>query len=82
MKEPTMNEDNKGQNMKRTKKITDREKELIKLIAEGWIDVEITEKLNISTSTVRNWLDKLYIKTDSFNRPQLIYWACKNGILN
>ena len=67
--------------VKRTRKITDNEKELIKLIAEGWSIADIITKLGISTSTVRNWLEKLYIKTETINRANLVYWAFKNGIL-
>lgn len=66
---------------KRSLEITQKEKDLLKLIANGDYDTEIKEKLCISTSTVRNRLQSMYVKTKTFTRPQLVYWACKNGLL-
>lgn len=67
---------------KKTREITEKEKVLIQLIAEGYIDAEIKEKLNVSGATIRNWLEKAYIKTATINRPHLVYWAAKNNILS
>lgn len=65
----------------RSKKINEKEVQLIKLIAEGWIDTEIGEQIGISNATIRYRLDKLYLKTETFNRPSLVYWACKNNVI-
>lgn len=67
---------------RRTREITQKEKDLLQLVANGWKDSEIQDRLSISSSTIRNRLESLYVKTETFNRPQLVYWACKNGILN
>ena len=66
---------------KRSLKITEKEKDLLKLMANGYYDVEIKEILKISTSTVRNRLQSMYVKTNTFTRSHLTCWACKNGVI-
>ena len=72
----------KGEKMERKQKITEKDKELIKLVAEGCLDAEIGNRMDIAYGTVRYRLDKLYAKTATVNRPHLVYWAFKNGLLN
>ena len=66
---------------RRSRELTPKEIDLIKLIATGWKDKEITERFNIGSSTIRNTLNKALVKTETFNRPQLVYWACKNNVI-
>lgn len=63
------------------RRLTDREQELIKKIAGGFNDFEISEMLNIKVQTIRGMVNKILAKTDTMNRPQLIYFACQNGII-
>lgn len=62
--------------------ITDRETEILKLIAEEYSNPEIAEKLFISQRTVdthrRNLLDKLGVK----NTAGLVKYAIQKGILD
>lgn len=62
-------------------KFSTREIDVLKLISEGLIDKEIAEILNISWQSVRYDIAKLLLKTQSTNRPHLVTWAYKNGIL-
>ena len=61
--------------------LSDREKEVLTLIAKGFSNKEIAEKLFISVKTVEthksNLMEKLQMKT----RPELVAFALKKGLL-
>lgn len=61
--------------------LTDREIEIIKLVAEGLINKEISDKLNISTRTVdthkANILHKLNLKSS----VDIVKFAIKNELI-
>ncbi|MGG0888436.1 two-component system, NarL family, response regulator NreC [Cytobacillus horneckiae] len=61
--------------------LSDREKEVLALIAKGYSNKEIAEKLIISVKTVEthksNLMEKLQMKT----RPELVAYALKKGLL-
>lgn len=61
--------------------LSDREKEVLTLIAKGFSNKEIAEKLIISVKTVEthkgNLMEKLQMKT----RPELVAFALKKGLL-
>ncbi|WP_028785066.1 response regulator [Thalassobacillus devorans] len=61
--------------------LSDREKEVLTLIAKGYSNKEIAEKLVISVKTVEthkgNLMEKLQMKT----RPELVSFALKKGLL-
>ena len=65
----------------KNKKLTDRELELIKLIAGGFNDFEISKKLSIKAQTIRGMVNKILEKTETMNRPQLVFYACQNSII-
>jgi DNA-binding CsgD family transcriptional regulator len=52
--------------------ITDREKAIIKLIANGYSNNEISDELSISTSTVKTHLHNIFTKTGARSRTELI----------
>lgn len=62
-------------------KLTDREIEILKLVAEGYTTKEISSKLSISSLTVnthrRNLLNKLELR----NVQGLVHYAIKEGII-
>ncbi len=66
---------------KNSKIITTREQQLIELIAGGFNDGETSEKMGISPQVIRLNVSAILKKTNTNNRPQLVYWAFKNGIL-
>lgn len=63
-------------------KLTEREIEILKLIAEGFSNKEIGEKLYISHRTVDTHRTNLMKKLDSHNIAGLIKFAIKNGLVS
>ncbi|MBN8580635.1 MAG: response regulator transcription factor [Anaerolineae bacterium] len=53
-----------------TKQLTNREKEILQLLASGVYNSEIAQKLNISISTVQNHAHKIYKKLGVRNRTE------------
>lgn len=66
---------------KKNTKLTERNIQLIKYIAQGYTDKEIAEKISIMPESVKSALQGIYEKTGTVNRPSLVYWACTKGIL-
>jgi DNA-binding NarL/FixJ family response regulator len=62
-------------------KLTDREKQVLKLIAEGHSHKEIAEMLNISTKTVIAHQTNISEKLDLHSRAALIKFAIMKGII-
>jgi DNA-binding CsgD family transcriptional regulator len=52
-------------------RLTRREREVVKLVAEGLLDKEIAERLGISYTTVRTHLDRSFQKLGVSNRSRL-----------
>lgn len=63
-------------------KLSSREKEIVRLVADGYSNKEIAEKLVISSSTVHTHLSNLMSKLGLTNRRELIQYARKQGLLN
>ncbi len=61
--------------------ISDREKDVLKLIAKGFSNAEIAEKLHLSKRTVDGHKSRLFDKTNAKNAPNLIMFAIKNGLI-
>lgn len=59
--------------------LTLREKEILHLIAVGYTNQEIGEKLNISPNTVKNHIRRINDKVGVNNRVQLVAFAIRNG---
>lgn len=55
-----------------TNYLTNRESELLKLLAEGYLNKEIADQLHLSLSTVKNHLQNIYIKLHVQNRSEAI----------
>ena len=49
-------------------KLTPKETDVITLVAAGYSDKEIGFQLNISYGTVRDYIDKIILKTQARNR--------------
>lgn len=61
---------------------SDREIEILTLIAEGLTNIEISEKLFISKRTVEGHRQGLIEKTGSRNTAVLIHYAILNGLIH
>lgn len=61
--------------------LTSREKEVLKLTAEGFTNQEIAEKLVISPKTVDTYRQRIMEKLNLHHRSQLVHYALKTGLL-
>ncbi|MEV4066908.1 response regulator transcription factor [Nonomuraea dietziae] len=61
--------------------ITDREREVLTLIARGLSNTEITEHLHLSMATVKTHIGRLLTKLDARDRAQLVIAAYESGLV-
>ncbi len=59
--------------------LSDREVEIITLIADGLTNEDIANRLDISKRTVDNHISNILRKTDTDNRVSLVRWALQWG---
>jgi DNA-binding NarL/FixJ family response regulator len=57
--------------------LTDREEEVLKMLAEGWTNQRIANALTVSERTVRFHLSNVYEKLGVSSRAEAISWALK-----
>lgn len=65
----------------RETKLNERETEIIKLLSQGYGDEEIAAAIGKTYYSVRNDFMKLLMKTGTVNRPHLVSWAYRHGVL-
>ena len=63
------------------KNLTKREMIVIKLVALGFENNEIAEKLGVSIHTVKAFVANILRKLDARNRTNAVFIAFQNGIL-
>ena len=61
--------------------LTDREKQVLKLVAEGRSNKEIAETLDISVKTAMAHREHLMEKLDVHNRTELVKYAVRRGVI-
>lgn len=54
---------------------SERDRQLLKMIAQGWDNVRIAGELNLAEQTVRNYISRLYSKLGLSSRGEAIIWA-------
>ncbi|MCP9916483.1 helix-turn-helix domain-containing protein [Cyanobium sp. ATX 6F1] len=59
--------------------LSERELEIIELVATGLTNQEVAKKLMISKRTVDNHVSNIFTKTGAKNRVALLNWAMDNG---
>jgi DNA-binding CsgD family transcriptional regulator len=59
--------------------LSDRELQIVELVAAGLTNQEIAEKLEISKRTVDNHISNILTKTATGNRVALVRWALQWG---
>lgn len=62
------------------KEFTDRERDVLKLVAQGYDNKEIAALLFLAEGTVRNQISRLLDKLSLKDRTQLAVYAVKNGL--
>lgn len=60
--------------------LTDREQEILRLVAKGLSNEEIASQLFISPATVKTHLARIMSKTASHDRAQLVVFAFESGL--
>jgi DNA-binding CsgD family transcriptional regulator len=60
--------------------LTDREVDVLRLIAAATSTREIASRLGITEKTVRNHIDHVFAKTGTSNRVGLSFFALTNGL--
>lgn len=59
--------------------LSDRELEILELLATGLTNHDIADKLEISKRTVDNHISNILTKTKTDNRVELVRWALQWG---
>ena len=62
--------------------LSNRELEVLKLLAEGYTNREIAERVFVSVKTVETHRSKIYSKLGFQSRAQLVHYAIKHHILS
>jgi len=66
-------------NSHRPVSLSDRELQVVELVASGLTNQEISEQLEISKRTVDNHISNILTKTATENRVSLVRWALQWG---
>ena len=72
----------KSQDSLKLDNLTDREIEVLKLLAVGMYNKEVAESLEISERTVKNHVSNIFKKLDVTDRTQAAVFAIRNGLVN
>jgi DNA-binding NarL/FixJ family response regulator len=64
----------------RIAKLTEREREVIRLLGEGIKNRQIAERLHISEATVRHHLTSVFAKLGVMDRFELVIYAFQHGL--
>lgn len=72
----------RGENAGAYESLSEREKEILAKVAQGYSNKEIAEQLVISVKTVETHKSNLMEKLDLKTRPDLVKFAMKKGLLN
>ena len=62
--------------------LTERELEVLGLVAKGWSNAEIAEALYVTTATAKTHVSRLLMKLDARDRAQLIVIAYESGLVS
>lgn len=61
--------------------LTDRERDVLRLVGEGFPNADISEHLHLSSGTVRNYLSSAIVKLNARNRTEAFALARDRGYL-
>lgn len=61
--------------------LTEREVEVLRLLARGWDNARIAAELVISEGTVKNHVTSIYAKLNVHSRAEAVAWAWQHGLV-
>jgi DNA-binding NarL/FixJ family response regulator len=61
--------------------LTEREQEVLKLVARGWSNTEIADQLYVTHATVKTHVSRLLMKLQARDRAQLIVLSYETGLV-
>lgn len=70
-----------GDQRARIESLTRREREVVRLVAEGLKNKQIADRLSVADVTVRHHLTSIFAKLDVADRLSLLVFAFKNGMV-
>ena len=62
--------------------LTQRETEVLELVAEGYLNKEIAQKLYVSETTVKKHIESIYRKFSVHNKVQAVLYGIAIGVLS
>lgn len=65
-----------------TEELSDRELDVLNLLARGLTNADIAERLFLSEGTVRNYVSAILAKLDVADRTQAVILALRHGIVD
>ncbi len=60
--------------------LSDREKEMLRVVGKGWNNARIAAEFNLARQTVNNYLSRIYSKISVNSRAEAIVWARERQI--
>lgn len=60
--------------------LSDREREVIRLVARGYLSKEVGAQLGLSTRTVEKHRSRIFAKLRLRDTPSLVRWCLRNGL--
>ncbi|MDQ4078768.1 MAG: response regulator transcription factor [Chloroflexota bacterium] len=60
--------------------LTERERQVLELLAEGKNPTQIADELHLAVQTIRNYLTQIYQKIGIHNRVEAVLWAREQGL--
>ncbi len=70
-----------GVSLTESLQLTQREQEVLKLLAEGVSNIQIGDRLHLSPRTIEKYVSSLLRKTDTTNRSELLRFAIEHRLV-
>lgn len=62
--------------------LTDREKEVLNLLTQGSSNIDIAKQLHLSPRTIEKYVSRLFRKSETNSRVELVRFALENQLVN